>query len=250
MEYDKIQFKNVQNGIMINTVQNLEYDKNSSKMFKMVYDKYSSNMEYDKYSSKLLKMVSDKIQFKNGNMIKYSSKREYGKYSSNLEYDKKQFKNVQKMEYDKIQFKNDYDKYSSKMEYDKIQFKNVQKWNMVNTVQNLEYDKNSSKMLKMVSDKIQFKKVYDKIQFKNGYDNTVQTWNMIKQFKMSRLQTYITKKAIKYRPFLSVKTPVKELIAFGGSVEYRPSSSATVDLTLDKVVDKPVKIFGKFKFES
>ncbi|KAJ8307373.1 hypothetical protein KUTeg_015457 [Tegillarca granosa] len=61
----------------------------------------------------------------------------------------------------------------------------------------------------------------------------------------SRLQTYITKKAIKYRPFLSVKTPVKELIAFGGSVEYRPSSSATVDLTLDKVVDKPVKIFGK-----
>ncbi|KAJ8316556.1 hypothetical protein KUTeg_005893 [Tegillarca granosa] len=52
----------------------------------------------------------------------------------------------------------------------------------------------------------------------------------------SRLQTYITKKAIKYRPFLSVK-----------DTQYRPSSSATVDLTLDKVVDKPVKYLEKIR---
>lgn len=61
----------------------------------------------------------------------------------------------------------------------------------------------------------------------------------------SRVQKYATKKAAKYRPYLSIKTPEKELISFGGSAEYRSGKALKVDLTVDRIVSKPMKFFGK-----
>ena len=61
----------------------------------------------------------------------------------------------------------------------------------------------------------------------------------------SRVQKYATKKASKYRPYLSIKTPEKEVISFGGSTEYKTGKALKVDLTIDRIVSKPMKFLGK-----
>ncbi|XP_056021701.1 uncharacterized protein LOC130054813 [Ostrea edulis] len=63
----------------------------------------------------------------------------------------------------------------------------------------------------------------------------------------SRVQKYATKKAAKYRPYLSIKTPEKELISFGGSAEYRSGKALKVDLTVDRIVSKPLKFFVQLR---
>ena len=60
----------------------------------------------------------------------------------------------------------------------------------------------------------------------------------------SRLQTSKTKKAVKYRPFLSIRSPTKEYVAFGGSAEYKQGKALVVDFTLDQITTKPMKFFG------
>ena len=64
----------------------------------------------------------------------------------------------------------------------------------------------------------------------------------------SRLQTSKTKKAVKYRPFLSIKSPTKQYVAFGGSAEYKNGKALVVDFTLDQVANKPMKFFGKYNY--
>ena len=61
----------------------------------------------------------------------------------------------------------------------------------------------------------------------------------------SRVQKYATKQAARYRPYLSIKTPEKELVSFGGSAEYKNGKALKVDLTVDRIVSKPIKFFGK-----
>lgn len=62
---------------------------------------------------------------------------------------------------------------------------------------------------------------------------------------VARVQTSGTAKAIKYRPNVSIRTPEKEVIAFGGTAEYRRGKAALIDLTLSKIVSKDIKFFGK-----
>ncbi|XP_061171948.1 uncharacterized protein LOC133181472, partial [Saccostrea echinata] len=59
----------------------------------------------------------------------------------------------------------------------------------------------------------------------------------------SRVQKSATNKAIRYRPYLSIKSPEKELISFGGSAEYKTGKALKVDLTVDRIVSKPMKLF-------
>lgn len=61
----------------------------------------------------------------------------------------------------------------------------------------------------------------------------------------TRLQRTDTKKATKLIPFLSVRTPREEVIAFGGSLEYKRGSLILIDLTLDRLFDNPVKVYSK-----
>ncbi|KAK3093078.1 hypothetical protein FSP39_010780 [Pinctada imbricata] len=63
----------------------------------------------------------------------------------------------------------------------------------------------------------------------------------------SRLQTSKTKKAVKYRPFLSIRSPTKEYVAFGGSAEYKQGKALVVDLTLDQITTKPMKFFVRIR---
>ncbi|XP_056009974.1 uncharacterized protein LOC125679922 [Ostrea edulis] len=63
----------------------------------------------------------------------------------------------------------------------------------------------------------------------------------------SRVQTYATKKAANYRPYLSIKTPEKELVSFGGSAEYKSGKALKVDLTVDRIVSKPLKFFVQLR---
>jgi uncharacterized protein YegL len=60
----------------------------------------------------------------------------------------------------------------------------------------------------------------------------------------SRVQKYATAKAARYRPYLSIKTPEKELVSFGGSAEYKKGKAIKVDLTVDRIVSKPIKLSG------
>ena len=60
----------------------------------------------------------------------------------------------------------------------------------------------------------------------------------------ARIQTTGTAKAIKYRPHLSVRTPQKEVVAFGGTADLRRGKSIAVDLTLSKIVAKDIKLDG------
>lgn len=62
----------------------------------------------------------------------------------------------------------------------------------------------------------------------------------------SRVQKYATKQAARYRPYLSIKTPEKELVSFGGSAEYKNGKALKVDLTVDRIVSEPIKFFGKW----
>ena len=62
----------------------------------------------------------------------------------------------------------------------------------------------------------------------------------------SRLQNTQTKKATKLMPYLSIRTPKEEVTALGGSMEYKSGSLILVDITLDRLLDKTVKVFSKF----
>ncbi|XP_071162849.1 uncharacterized protein [Mytilus edulis] len=61
----------------------------------------------------------------------------------------------------------------------------------------------------------------------------------------SRLQNTQTKKATKLMPYLSIRTPKEEVTALGGSMEYKSGSLILVDITLDRLLDKTVKVFTK-----
>ncbi|XP_062611984.1 uncharacterized protein LOC134273790, partial [Saccostrea cucullata] len=63
----------------------------------------------------------------------------------------------------------------------------------------------------------------------------------------SRVQMSATKKAVRYRPYLSIKTPEKELISFGGSAEYKTGKALKVDLTVDRIVSKPMKLLVQIR---
>ncbi|XP_062611985.1 uncharacterized protein LOC134273791, partial [Saccostrea cucullata] len=63
----------------------------------------------------------------------------------------------------------------------------------------------------------------------------------------SRVQKSETKKAFKYIPYLSIKSPVRELISFGGSAEYRTGKALKVDLTVDRIVSKPMKLLVQIR---
>lgn len=61
----------------------------------------------------------------------------------------------------------------------------------------------------------------------------------------TRMQTLVTKKSLRYSPFISVKTPAKLLMGLGGSVEIKYKKAAKVDLTVTGLTRSPMKYFGK-----
>ena len=63
----------------------------------------------------------------------------------------------------------------------------------------------------------------------------------------TRYQKTETKKAIKFMPFLSVRTPKEEKVAFGGSLEYKTGSLILVDLIVDRLLDQKIKLYSKLR---
>ena len=60
----------------------------------------------------------------------------------------------------------------------------------------------------------------------------------------ARLQTLTTKRSTKYRPILKISSPTKTFVTFGGSVDIIKGKKVSVDLSLDDVLSKTVKVAG------
>ena len=63
----------------------------------------------------------------------------------------------------------------------------------------------------------------------------------------TRLQTLVTKKSVKYSPFVSIRTPAKSVLGLGGSVDIKYKKAVTVDLTATGITRSPMKYFGKYR---
>ncbi|XP_076095776.1 uncharacterized protein LOC143066849 [Mytilus galloprovincialis] len=63
----------------------------------------------------------------------------------------------------------------------------------------------------------------------------------------TRMQTLVTKKSLRYSPFISVKTPAKLLMGLGGSVEIKYKKAAKVDLTVTGLTRSPMKYFVQLR---
>ncbi|XP_052103665.1 uncharacterized protein LOC127737174 [Mytilus californianus] len=59
----------------------------------------------------------------------------------------------------------------------------------------------------------------------------------------TRMQKLVTKKSLRYSPFISVKTPTKLLMGLGGSVEIKYKKAMKVDMTVTGLTRSPMKYF-------
>ncbi|OWF55153.1 Apolipophorin [Mizuhopecten yessoensis] len=69
-----------------------------------------------------------------------------------------------------------------------------------------------------------------------------------KTFRASAgLHKITSNRAVKYRPFMSVRTPKREVLMFDGSAEYRPGKTVTMGFILRKVTKEGVTMFCRIR---
>lgn len=73
------------------------------------------------------------------------------------------------------------------------------------------------------------------------------SWENGKSYEVSTgVHTMISKRAVKYRPYLSINTSTRKILGIDVSAEYIAGKSVTIGLDIRKIMKKTIKMFCRY----